>query len=714
MLNNLFYRAPLAQGNNSTSTSNTTLNESNLTMAPTTPPPASPFSPVSDKGVAPPAPSAAPPDDKTVERLAEKLDVALDRLKKAKPFAKTAHQTDVFQMAGLLLKTDAGMNALWKRAHRFDEAGVFYSGAWETPGNLRAEFIKGSLKVNGIYPVLEMLSELRVLAIAKGYATHESMTAEEATIFLNQAVALNLEFLFPEETEASRVEASTHQEEVERLFRLLSEHLSLSSIRTDIVEEIDQICAQRPILTKRLRKMIEVAGRIPHDTAHPDESDKLNKYVQAISGASPLSQKYTGFAAYRDALKELDTDALEAEADFFADAMRSTGLDSPHHAILIRFLERQHPKLLSRALGLNSAGQAELKDNEAFARQLIRVAILPSAYRAIYGFAGVLERSLLSRTDIEGGLKRLIELDLCSNVRKNLLAQRETHDGVTANSILVAGVLMVLGQPLGVGQGKNPTCQSARGISFWSQHTPSYLLNLLISAARDEFVEIPLEGVPVNSTGLKGGLVTEFDMELDPVSIVLVPHLDKIYDEMMCKVALRPEDGHKYVNPAMYGRIVPSGFASLFDKTSLNIINFEDFIRRFYATHHPAYNNGHKMIHPNPVGLMITNAHGEKLGAHAVLLQRIQDDTHGKLRAYFYNPNNEGRQAWGQGIQPSVSGFGELEGESSLPFHEFASRLYAFHYNPYEEGDAFAVPDASIAEIRTLVEESWGKVHEWQ
>ncbi len=668
-----------------------------------------PTLPSPDDTVTPPEPNRD-----TVKRLAEKLDVALERLKKAKPFAKTTHQTDVFQMAGMLLKTDDGINALWKRAHRFDEAGVFYSGAWETPGTLRAEFIKGSLQANGVYPVVEMLSELRVLAIAKKQATSDSMTADDATTFLNQAVALNLEYLFPAETEAARVEAITHRDEVERLFRLISEHLSLASIRTDIVEEIDQICAQRPILTKRLRNMIETAARIPHSTSSDDSEDKLAQYIQAISGASALSQQHRNFAEYREALKDLDATALEAEADVFAEAMRSTGLDSAHHAILIRYLERQHPQLLSRALGLNSAGEAELKDNEEFARQLIRVAILPSAYRAIYGFAGVLERSLLSRTDIEGGLKRLIELDLCSNVRKNLLAQRESHDGVTANSILVAGALMVLGQPLGVGQGKNPTCQSARGISFWSQHTPSYLLNLLISAARDEFVEIPLEGVGVNSTGLQGGLVTEFDMELDPVSIVLVPHLDKIYDAMMTKVALRPEDGHKYVNPAMYGRVVPSGFASLFDKTSLNIVNFEDFVRRFYATHHPAYNHGHEMIHPNPVGLMITNSHGEKLGAHAVLLQRIQDDTHGKLRTYFYNPNNEGRQAWGQDIQPSVSGNGELEGESSLPFHEFVSRLYAFHYNPYEEGDAFAVPDSSISEIRTLVEESWGRSHQWQ
>jgi hypothetical protein len=50
---------------------------------------------------------------------------------------------------------------------------------------------------------------------------------------------------------------------------------------------------------------------------------------------------------------------------------------------------------------------------------------------------------------------------------------------------MVAGVISVLGQPLGIGQGMNPTCQTARGISLWSLHAPGYLLELIPRAARD-------------------------------------------------------------------------------------------------------------------------------------------------------------------------------------------------------------------------------------
>jgi hypothetical protein len=144
------------------------------------------------------------------------------------------------------------------------------------------------------------------------------------------------------------------------------------------------------------------------------------------------------------------------------------------------------------------------------------------------------------------------------------------------------------------------------------------------------------------------------------------------------------------------------------------VSGYEDFVRRFFATHHPAYNDGHALMYPNPVGLCVTNSHGEYLGPHAVSLQRIEPDPRGQLRAYFYNPNNEGRQNWGEDVRPSVSGHGENPGESSLPFDDFVARLYAFHYNPYEEGDAYAVPDLDLKRIEAAARNSWGRAFTWE
>src|SRR5690606_24993777 len=105
--------------------------------------------------------------------------------------------------------------------------------------------------------------------------------------------------------------------------------------------------------------------------------------------------------------------------------------------------------------------------------------------------------------------------------------------------------------------------------------------------------------------------------------------------------------------------------------------------------------------------ICITTVYGKMLGFHAISIQRIAKDPKGEYRVYFYNPNNDSSQNWGQGIKPAVRGHGEYEGESSLPFHQFVSRLYAFHYNPYEQGDAFAVEDETVEQIEKLARESW-------
>jgi hypothetical protein len=370
--------------------------------------------------------------------------------------------------------------------------------------------------------------------------------------------------------------------------------------------------------------------------------------------------------------------------------------------------------LVPEALDLNELGRAELAQNQELGHQLIKAAILPATCQSIYGFGKVLESGLLSRQAVSAGFLRLIDLDLQADVKRNLLTQRQTRDGITANSILLAGAISVCGQPLGVAQGHNPTCQGARAISMWAQHAPAYLLEVLISAARDGVVEMAFEAETLKSDQLLTSYVRRLDMDVDPVSIVLIPHLDALYSAMMKRVALRAEDGHKWVNPALYGRWVPSGFASVFaDLAQTTVADFDEFVRRFYATHHPAYNEGHPLMYPNPVGLLVTNGRGDYLGPHAVSLQRVADDPHGVLRAYFYNPNNEGRQDWGDDIRPTVYGNGEREGESSLPFRHFVARLYAFHYNPYEEGDAYAVPLEAIAEIEKWARQSWGRAFKW-
>jgi hypothetical protein len=149
------------------------------------------------------------------------------------------------------------------------------------------------------------------------------------------------------------------------------------------------------------------------------------------------------------------------------------------------------------------------------------------------------------------------------------------------------------------------------------------------------------------------------------------------------------------------------------DVTQTTVSDPDSFVRRFFATHHPEYNGGHRLMYPNPVGLIVTNHAGKYLGPHAVSIQRVDLDPDGVMRVYFYNPNNDGRQDWGHGVVVTVAGHGEAPGESSLPFGDFAARLYAFHYNPFEQGDLEAVDDSVVRAIVDEARESWGRRFTW-
>jgi len=120
------------------------------------------------------------------------------------------------------------------------------------------------------------------------------------------------------------------------------------------------------------------------------------------------------------------------------------------------------------------------------------------------------------------------------------------------------------------------------------------------------------------------------------------------------------------------------------------------------------------MVYPNPIGIFITSSKGDMLGFHAVSLLRIKKQENGDVRAYFLNPNNEGRQDWGQGIKPTVYGHDERHGESSLPIEHFLARVYAFHFNKLNAMAHLNDVSPKIVEaITKLAQESWGKSYTW-
>jgi hypothetical protein len=56
----------------------------------------------------------------------------------------------------------------------------------------------------------------------------------------------------------------------------------------------------------------------------------------------------------------------------------------------------------------------------------------------------------------------------------------------------------------------------------------------------------------------------------------------------------------------------------------------------------------------------------------------------------------------------STSGCGERFGEGSLPFEEFASRLYIFHFDPLERGELADVDQEERQRVVERIYRSWG------
>jgi hypothetical protein len=387
--------------------------------------------------------------------------------------------------------------------------------------------------------------------------------------------------------------------------------------------------------------------------------------------------------------------------------MHDTGLVSPYHATFLRFVLEQQDSLITETLGLSSTGRDCFLCYQDLVHELMREAIFPETCQGIYGLALLLERGILYQPPLAPALWRQVRLSVCAQARERL--QLAFGYQPAPSAWLLQGVLNMLGQPLGVGQGNNPTCQSARALSMWAYNDPDYLLQMVAWAVRDNEIIMHFEGQPVSSATSAGGVAAAVTLDLDPVSLVVVPHLDRIYAEMGRLCVGREGDPHRWVNPEFHGWAAGRGFAINVDVETGQLVDLETFIRHFYASYHPYYNGNQPLIHPQPAGVAVTDSAARFIGWHAITILRAALDPDGEMRLYFFNPNNDSGQNWGDGVQVSTSGNGERFGESSLPFGQFTSRLYIYHFDPLERGEPADVCEEELQQVIGMVHRSWGK-----
>nr|WP_243402323.1 hypothetical protein [Tamilnaduibacter salinus] len=76
-------------------------------------------------------------------------------------------------------------------------------------------------------------------------------------------------------------------------------------------------------------------------------------------------------------------------------------------------------------------------------------------------------------------------------------------------------------------------------------------------------------------------------IDLDPVSLIVVPHLYRIDAEMGRLCANREGDPHRWVNPEFHGWWCGRGFRINVDVPTGKLTGLNDFYRHFYASYHP-------------------------------------------------------------------------------------------------------------------------------
>ncbi|WP_404384674.1 hypothetical protein [Caenispirillum salinarum] len=644
----------------------------------------------------------------TLERLTSRFDDCLARLADTPAFAKHTAKSGVIDYGRRIMGLPGGPAVLYDRVAKMEEAGIFAGTDWDHPEILQAPLAPNTLRTaDQSTATLECLSELRLLAVGLDDYFHPAISSEQARHFVSQVLALNLTFLFSAPSEADRVALGRLAKPVRNLYAFIAERTGYDNIIGSLITEIERILAQRPIMVDDVKAMVtQIAicmADASIDTAAAGRG--ADRLVSALFGPTAGCREDPGIQVYAERLETMDAHMLTQEANGFARAMHDTGLVSPYHPVFLRYVAYQRPDLVSAALGLSSTGRDGFLCYQQLVLRLIEDAVHVETAQSVYGLALMLERGILYAPAIGPALWRQIFLPLHPAVEQSIAA---TFGAARpARVFLLAGVLTVLGQPMGVGQGNNPTCQSARAISMWAFTDPDYLLQLIAWAARDNTLTMHFEGQPITSSELAQGLMAGPLLDVDAVSIALVPHLDRVYIEMGRHTAGRPGDPHRWINAEFHGWWVGRGCRLAIDVPTGMLEDFEGFVRQFYATYHPYHNGNQPVIHPQPAGIAVTDSAARFIGWHAIAIYRVGLDPSGGMRVYFYNPNNDGGQDWGDGVVVSTDGNGERFGESSLPIAQFASRLYLFHFDERERGWPETITAEEVQTVEDLARRSW-------
>ncbi|WP_409294979.1 hypothetical protein V1498_17395 [Peribacillus sp. SCS-26] len=577
---------------------------------------------------------------------------------------KSIIREQIITAASSLTLSHTGLEILYQYGPSLDEHGFFLGTPWEHMSDLKPPLVRGTLESGNYTAILETISNLRILSAAIDSLPQKKINPQAARDYLNEVIGLNLDTLFGPDTEQARIQNIDYPQTRTLLSYILTRYSPPDALDY-LLKEIEKLSVQRPIITDKIEQLINTGIRLlPEDKG---AFEKFSVYQKAVEGPSPSLYESI---LYDSIGGKADFEAIKNVAEEMAASMKATGLVSKVHAELAVYVNKTAPSLNRYILGLGKAGISQLADNAPLISALMDSAITPETRQALYGLSLLLDRNIL--TPVTGlKLEGLLNSPPCSSSADIMKKVFNAVNEEAARGRLLSGTISALGQPLGIAQGHNPSCQSTRALSYWSQTNPSLLLQYIGDVWTRGYLEMEFEGLMISSEKLEKKQLN-YSIAMDPISVLLLPHLDAVYSLMLKYAGLRAEDPHKWVNPSFYQEGILQNFA---DRNTAIL-----FTELFYYYYHPVNINLFSPVLPQPAGIVIYDRNDEPLGAHAVLIQRTAYDPQGEARVYFYNPNNDSKQQWGREMDVTVSGHGEQHGEASLPFAQFTKCLYAFHY----------------------------------
>lgn len=217
------------------------------------------------------------------------FDMALAEFARARRADPKASSLGVLERSRLLMTLPGGFDALYRRVRSLESAGIFGTSDWARPALLQPALAKHSLRADGaVTTIVEALSELRMLAVTRGDYFHPGISAEQARHFLTQVMALNLDLLSGQLTEADRERPKQLGTIVLELYRYLVSHLGYESLLDSLVAEVWRLLDQGPVQVDSICEMIGQIAKCLYDPEMKTRgSSDATRLVRALFAPPP-------------------------------------------------------------------------------------------------------------------------------------------------------------------------------------------------------------------------------------------------------------------------------------------------------------------------------------------------------------------------------------------------------------------------------------------